>query len=101
MKFRFVKEIPESPEKPWFEARFSELRAKLDATADDAPSEKWVELAEHWNESKAVWGGEENRRSWGESLDARDEKAAASAEKLRNEAEPVVVKENALVRKRL
>jgi hypothetical protein len=76
MKFRFVKDVPESPEKPWFEARYGELRAKVAATPDDAPAEKWVELAEHWNEVNAVWGGEESRRQWAESLDAPDGRPA-------------------------
>lgn len=101
MKFRFVKEIPEAPEKDWFQARFSELGSKVDATADDAPAEKWVELAEHWNEIKAVLNGESSRRSWAESLDARDEAASAAATRYRSETDPVAMKANALLRKRL
>jgi M3 family oligoendopeptidase len=101
MKFRFVSEIPDAPEKDWFEARYRELEAKLAATPDGAPAEKWIELAEHWNEIKAVFGGESSRRSWGESLDARDEKAAAAAKRHRNETDPLGIKENALLRNRL
>ncbi len=101
MNFRFVEDIPEAPEKDWFEARFALLRRKLDATPDDAPADRWVELTEHWNEIKAVLFGEGNRRSWAESQDARDEAAAAAAARHRNETDPVAVKENALLRRRL
>ncbi|MEZ0228944.1 MAG: M3 family oligoendopeptidase, partial [Planctomycetota bacterium] len=100
MKFRYLSDIPVAPEKDWFEVRFSELRKKVDATPEEAPAEKWVELAEHWNEIKAVLSGEGSRRSWGESLDARDEKASEAATRYRSETDPVAVRANALLRKR-
>lgn len=100
MRFRFLKEIPETPEKDWFAARLAEVRAKAEATRDDAPAAAWLEVAEHWDELDAVYSGERSRRSWAESLDAFDERAAKSAERLRNESDPVVIKEWAAVRKR-
>src|ERR1700678_4155633 len=100
MKFRFLKDIPGAPEKAWFEARYGELRQKLDATPGDAPVEQWVELARHWNEIKCVFSGESSRRGWAEALDARDETADENAKRFRNEAIPVAVKEDALLRKR-
>src|SRR5581483_5202726 len=78
MKFRFLREVPAAPEKDWLEARFAELRRELDATPEDAPDERWIELAERWDEIKAVYNGEDSRRSWCEAQDARDEVAAAA-----------------------
>ena len=101
MRFRFLAEIPDAPEKDWFEARYGELGKKLEATPDDAPAEKWIELTEHWNEISAVLSGESSRRSWAESQDARDENAADRAKRHRSETAPVAVKADATLRKRL
>ncbi|MBI3722490.1 hypothetical protein HY251_00825, partial [bacterium] len=100
MRFEFLREIPEAPEKDWFESRYAELRTKLEKTPDDAPRERWVELARHWNEVKAVLSGERSRRQWAEAQDARDEASEKAALLFRNEVDPVGVRENAVARKR-
>jgi M3 family oligoendopeptidase len=101
MRFRFVKDIPVAPEKAWFLARYGELRAKLETVPADAPAARFVELAEHWNEIKAVLSGEDSRRNWAESLDGFDEKAAAAATRFRSETAPLQTNEDAALRKRL
>lgn len=100
MRFRFIDDIPEAPERDWFESRFAELRAALDATDDGADPSRWVDLAEHWNEVKAVLSGENSRRSWAESLDAGSATAGAAAARYRNEVAPLATNENAAVRRR-
>ncbi|HZV00793.1 MAG TPA: M3 family oligoendopeptidase, partial [Planctomycetota bacterium] len=82
-------------------ARYGELRKKLEATPKGASVEKWIELAEHWNEIKAVFKGEDSRRRWDESRDARDEVAGANRTRFASECMPVSVKEDAVLRKRI
>src|SRR5207302_10351094 len=99
MRFSYLTDVPDAPEKPWFETQYAALRRKIDGTPDEAPPERWLELVHHWNEIKAVLEGEYSRRSWAEARDARDAQAEAAAKRHRGETNPVAAKEDASLRK--